>query len=171
MIVIDVLRAAALATIPVAWWLGALTMWHLVGVAFAVGALTVFFDLSSVSFFVALVHRSQYVDATSKFSTTRSLSYIAGPSTAGLLVQALTAPVAIAADALSFLVSAIALRGAKAGPRGCASESSARTDSGRAFATAQQPVLRAVSRARARSTSSASSSSRSSSSTRAARSG
>ena len=66
MIVVDVLRAAALATIPVAWWLGALTMWQLVAVAFAVGALTVFFDLSSASFFVALVHRSQYVDANSK---------------------------------------------------------------------------------------------------------
>ena len=106
MIVADVIRAAALATIPVAWWLGALTMWQLLAVAFTVGALTVFFDLSSASFFVALVHRSQYVDANSKIGTTRSLSYIAGPSTAGLLVQALTAPVAIAADALSFVVSA-----------------------------------------------------------------
>ena len=83
MIVADLLRALALATIPVAWWLGALTIWHLLAVAFAVGAMTVFFDLSSVSFFVALVHRSQYVDANSRISTTRSLSYIAGPSTAG----------------------------------------------------------------------------------------
>ena len=111
MIVADLLRALALATIPVAWWLGALTIWHLLAVAFAVGALTVFFDLTSVSFFVALVHRSQYVDANSKLSTTRSLSYIAGPSTAGFLVQVLTAPVALLADALSFLVSAFALRG------------------------------------------------------------
>ncbi len=92
MIVADILRAASLATIPLAWWLGALTIWQLLAVAFAVGALTVFFDLSSASFFVALVHRSQYVDANSKFSTTRSLSYIAGPTTAGVLVQVLTAP-------------------------------------------------------------------------------
>ena len=113
MIVVDVLRAAALITIPVAWWLGVLSMWQLVAVAFAVGALTVFFDLSSASFFVALVHRSQYVDANSKFSTTRSLSYIAGPSTAGFLVQVLTAPVALLADAFSFLASAIALRGVR----------------------------------------------------------
>ena len=83
MIVADILRAAALATIPLAWWLGALTIWQLLAVAFAVGALTVFFDLSSASFFVALVHRSQYVDANSKFSTTRSLSYIAGPTHGG----------------------------------------------------------------------------------------
>jgi len=109
MIVSDVLRATALATIPLAWWLGVLSMAQLLAVAFAVGALTVFFDLSGASFVVALVHRSQFVDATSKFSATRSLSYIAGPSTAGVLVQALTAPVAIAADAVSFVVSALAL--------------------------------------------------------------
>ena len=60
MIVVDVLRAAALVTIPVAWWLGALTMWQLVAVAFSVGALTVVFDLSNASFFVALVHRSPF---------------------------------------------------------------------------------------------------------------
>src|SRR4029077_13563736 len=98
-------------TIPFAWWLGALTILQLVAVAFAVGALTVFFDLSSASFFVALVDRTQYVDANSRLSTSRSLSYIAGPTTAGLLVQVLTAPVAIATDALSFVASAIALRG------------------------------------------------------------
>src|SRR5262245_51204668 len=66
MIVADVLRGAALATIPVAWWLGSLTIWHLLAVTFAVGALTVFFDLSNAAVFVALVRRSQFVDANSK---------------------------------------------------------------------------------------------------------
>ena len=145
MIVADVIRAAALATIPVAWWLGALTMSQLVAVAFTVGALTVVFDLSNASFFVALVDRSQYVDANSKFSTTRSLSYIAGPSSAGLLVQALTAPVAIAADAVSFVVSALALRGVKVPePKVEPTESSAREDLKEGFQyLAHEPVLRA----------------------------
>jgi MFS family permease len=145
MIVADVLRAASLATIPVAWWLGALTIWQLLAVAFAVGALTVFFDLSSASFFVALVHRSQYVDANSKFSTTRSLSYIAGPSTAGLLVQALTAPVAIAADAVSFIASAVALRSVKVPePAVDRHGSSARDDLREGFRyLVRQPLLRA----------------------------
>src|SRR4029453_12908515 len=39
MIVVDILRAAALPTAPRARWLGALTMWQLVAVAFAVGGL------------------------------------------------------------------------------------------------------------------------------------
>src|SRR3954454_12643171 len=59
MIVADVGRAVALATVAVAWWLDVLTIWQLVGVAFAVGTLTVFFDLSYSSFFVALVRREQ----------------------------------------------------------------------------------------------------------------
>src|SRR5215218_8544170 len=145
LIVVDVLRAAVLATIPVAWWLGSFSMWQLVAVAFAVGALTVVFDLSNASFFVALVHRSQYVDANSKFSTSRSLSYIAGPSTAGFLVQALTAPVAIAADAFSFVVSALALRGVRVHePEVERNGSSARTDLKEGFRyLAHQPVLRA----------------------------
>jgi MFS family permease len=145
MIVADFLRASALATIPVAWWLGALTIWQLLAVAFAVGALTVFFDLSSASFFVALVHRSQYVDANSKFSTTRSLSYIGGPTTAGLLVQVLSAPVAIAADAVSFVASALALRGVNVPePEVERNGSSARADLREGFGyLARQPVLRA----------------------------
>ena len=145
MIVADILRALALATIPVAWWLGALTIWQLLAVAFAVGAMTVFFDLSSASFFVALVHRSQYVDANSKLSTSHSLSYIAGPSTAGFLVQVFTAPVALLADALSFVASAVALRGVRVKePKIESNGTSARADLREGFRyLARQPVLRA----------------------------
>lgn len=145
MIVADVLRATALATIPMVWWLGSLTIWHLLAVAFAVGAFTVFFDLSSVSFFVALVPRAQYVEANSKLSTTRSLSYIGGPSTAGFLVQLLGAPVALLADAFSFVASAIALRGVKvAEPEIERNGASARADLAEGFRyLVRHPVLRA----------------------------
>jgi MFS family permease len=145
MIVADVLRGVALATIPLAWWLGTLTIWHLLAVTFAVGALTVFFDLSSASFFVALVHRSQYVDANSKISATRSLSYIGGPSLAGVLVQVFTAPVALLADAISFLVSAVALGGVHVRePTVESNGTSARDDLVAGFRyLAHQPVLRA----------------------------
>jgi MFS family permease len=145
MIVADVLRGAALATIPLAWWLGTLTIWHLLAVTFAVGALTVFFDLSSASFFVALVHRSQYVDANSKISATRSLSYIGGPSLAGVLVQVFTAPVALLADAISFLVSAVALGGVHVRePTVESNGTRARDDLVAGFRyLAHQPVLRA----------------------------
>jgi MFS family permease len=111
MIVADILRAAVLATLPLAWWCGTLTFAHLLAVTFAVGALTVFFDLASLTFMVALVQRAQYVEAQGRLSTTRSASFIAGPSIAGFLVQLIGAPAALLADAFSFVLSAVMLRG------------------------------------------------------------
>src|SRR6266511_1104069 len=55
MIAADLLRAAVLVTIPVAWWLGALTVWQLLLVTFVAGSLKVFFDLASISFTIAIV--------------------------------------------------------------------------------------------------------------------
>jgi Na+/melibiose symporter-like transporter len=110
MIAADWLRAAALLSIPLAWWLDALTIWQLLGVAFVVGSLTVFFDLANAAYFVGLVRREQYIEANGRLSQSRSVAYIAGPSTAGVLVQALTAPVAVVADAVSFVFSALMLQ-------------------------------------------------------------
>ena len=145
MIVTDLLRAAALATVPIAWWLDVLTIWQLLAVAFAVGALSVVFDLSWSSFFVALVPRSQYVDANGKLSTSRSVSYVGGPSVAGFLVQLLGAPVAVLADALSFGMSALALRGVNVDePRVERKSTSARAELSEGFRYLfHHPVLRA----------------------------
>jgi len=113
MIAADLLRAGALATLPIAYWLGGLTVWQLLAVTFAVGALTLCFDLAGISFVMALVTREQLVEAQGKTMTTRSLSYIAGPSIAGFLVQVFSAPVALVADAGSFVFSALMLRGTR----------------------------------------------------------
>ncbi|MFN2471765.1 MAG: MFS transporter [Gaiellaceae bacterium] len=106
MIGADVTRALVVATVPLAYVLDALTMGQLYAVALAVGALTVVFDLAYSSYFVVVVPRASLVDAQSKLMTTRSASYVAGPSLGGVLVQVLTAPVALLADAVSFLASA-----------------------------------------------------------------
>ena len=109
MIATDVLRAAVIATIPIAYWLDVLTMGQLLAVAFAAGALTVLFDVAWATFFLRVVPREDVVDANAKLMTTRSISYVAGPPLAGALVQLLTAPVAVLADALSFVASALFL--------------------------------------------------------------
>jgi MFS family permease len=109
MIAADVARAAVIVTIPVAYWLDVLTMTHLLAVAFVAGALTVLFDVAWSTFFLRVVPRDDVVEANAKLMTTRSLSYVAGPPLAGALVQVLTAPVALFADALSFVGSALFL--------------------------------------------------------------
>lgn len=107
MILADLLRAAVLLSLPAAYALGAVTLAHLYAVAVLAGAAGVLFNTSYPPFFVRLVPRASYVDANSKLSTSRSASYVVGPAIGGALVQALTAPVAIVVDALTFLASAV----------------------------------------------------------------
>jgi MFS family permease len=105
----DIGRALLLGSIPVAYWLDALTIWQLYVVGFAVGVLTVFFDVSYQSYLPSLVPRAQLVEGNSKLEVSRSGAQLAGPGLGGVLVDALTAPVAVLMDAISFLASAVFL--------------------------------------------------------------
>jgi MFS family permease len=109
MIAADLGRAALLASIPVCSALGVLTLPQLFAVAFGAGTLSIFFTVSDAGVFVALVPSGRYVEGNSLLYQSRALAAVAGPSVGGLLVQALTAPFALAADALSFLGSAFFL--------------------------------------------------------------
>jgi MFS family permease len=109
MILADLGRAAAVATIPVSYALHALTLVQMYLVTFGVGALSVLFTVSDATLFVSIVPPEAYVDGQSLIYGSRSLSFLGGPSVGGLLVEALTAPYAIIADALSFLGSAVQL--------------------------------------------------------------
>lgn len=103
----NVLRAAVLFSLPVAYWCDAVTFEQLLAVALLSGAGQVLFSTAYPSFFVALLDRDQYVEANSKLSTSRSASVVAGPAAGGALIQLLGAPVAVIVDAVSYLVSAV----------------------------------------------------------------
>ena len=105
MIAADVGRAVLLCTVPAAYVLDVLTLGQLYVVAFAAGALTVLFNVSDASLFMAIVQREQYVAANSLLNGSRAFSFVAGPSVSGVLVQALSAPGALLLDAFSFLGS------------------------------------------------------------------
>ena len=109
----DLGRAALAASVPIAYWLDALTIWQLYVVGFVVGVLTVFFDVSYQSYLPSLVSREQLVEGNSKLEVSRSGAQLAGPGLAGGLVEAVTAPVAVLVDAISFLASAFFLFGIK----------------------------------------------------------
>ena len=102
-------RAALLATIPIAYAAGILTLAQLYIVGFGLGTLSVFFWVSYQTLFVALVPREEYMQASSLLNGSRALSFVGGTSLGGLLVQAFSAPGALIADAVSFLVSAFTL--------------------------------------------------------------
>jgi MFS family permease len=110
MIQCDIGRAILLATVPVAYLLHVLSSPQLFLVAFLAGSLTSVFGTAGNSFYVTLIDRSEYVRASSLSNGSYSFSWIAGPSAAGLLVQALSAPLVILGDAASFICSALLLR-------------------------------------------------------------
>ncbi|MFE6098722.1 MFS transporter [Streptomyces laurentii] len=106
MIATDLGRAALVLSLPVAYVLDMLTLGQLYVVAFAVGALGVLFDVCNATLFVALVPVERYVQANSLVNGSRSMAWLAGPGAGGLLVQVLTAPFALVADAFTYLISA-----------------------------------------------------------------
>jgi MFS family permease len=109
MIVSDVVRTLTLASVPVAYGLGVLTLWQLYAVAFITGIATVFFDVAYMSYVPGLVGREFVVEANAKLQATVSVAQVSGPSASGFLIGLLTAPVAFVADAASFVVSVVSL--------------------------------------------------------------
>ena len=99
-------RAVLLGLIPAAALFGTLRIELLYVVAFAVGTLMLLSDVAYQSVLPALVARERLVEANARVEQSRSLSQIVGPSAGGGLVQLLTAPIALAFDAIAFLVSA-----------------------------------------------------------------
>jgi MFS family permease len=102
----DVGRALMLATIPIAYSVGSLTIWQLYVVGFVNGIFTVFFDVADQSYLPTVLERDELVDGNSKLQISASAAQILGQPFGGGIVALLTAPIAIAVDALSFVASA-----------------------------------------------------------------
>ncbi|MEV7414150.1 MFS transporter [Streptomyces sp. NPDC089919] len=105
----DLLRAALLVSVPVAALLDRLGLVQLYVVALGMSVCTVFFDVAHQSHLPQLVAPEELVAANVTLEATRSTVGAGGPGAAGALVAAVTAPVALAFDALSFLLSALCL--------------------------------------------------------------
>lgn len=94
-------------SIPLAAIFGVLRIEQLYLIQFLSGILSIFSDVAHMAFLPSLVRREQLIEGNSKLQTTTSAASVAGPGLAGVLVQLLTAPVAIIVDAFSFLISAL----------------------------------------------------------------
>ncbi|MEU7743377.1 MFS transporter [Nonomuraea sp. NPDC049158] len=105
----DLGRAVVIGLIPVTAMAGVLGIEGLYVIVLASGALTVLFDTAYHAYVPALVPGQSLVRANSRLQFSASLAQLAGPGLGGLLIQVLSAPVALAFDALSFLLSALFL--------------------------------------------------------------
>lgn len=102
-------QAALMGSIPLAALLDRLSMVQLYVVAFAVGSLVVVGTAAYQAFLPALVGRRRLVESNAKLQISESVAIVVGPSLGGLLVQWLTAPIAVAVDAISFIAAALGL--------------------------------------------------------------
>lgn len=105
----DLGRAAVLGTVPLAGAIGRLSMSHLYVVAAAGAILTVFFDVSYQAYLPSLVSPENILEGNSKMALSESIAGVVGPGLTGALVAAITAPMAILFDAISFVWSAISV--------------------------------------------------------------
>lgn len=101
--------AAVFATVPVAAWLGVLTMWQLIAVALAGGVARVFLRVTFSAYVPLVVPRERLTSANAWIGFSESGSEVAGPGLAGLLAQAFGAATAVLLDAVSFLAAAVCL--------------------------------------------------------------
>jgi predicted MFS family arabinose efflux permease len=109
MIIADVGRFASLLTIPIAYAFGVLTIGQLFVVSFSVGTFEILFDVSYQAYLPTLVEKDNILEGNSKMAASASVAEVAGFGVSGWMVQILTGPYAVLADAFSFLASAAAL--------------------------------------------------------------
>ncbi len=105
----DIGSAIVIGSVPAAAAFGTLTLAQLYAVAFLAGAFRISTDLARSALVPSLVGRAQLVAANSRLQASSAVAQVAGPSLGGVLVQLLTAPIAMLFDALTFLVSAAVL--------------------------------------------------------------
>ena len=101
--------AAALGSVPVAWWLDRLHLVQLLAVALIVGTATVFFKTAYVKLVPLLVADDQLEAANARLLGTESAAQVAGPGLAAALTAVVSAATGLLLDVASFVVSAVCL--------------------------------------------------------------
>lgn len=109
LIVADLGRLAMVLSIPLLALTTTSTLAWLYVVTFIIGCFTVLFDVASQSYLPKIIDRSHLTAGNGALEASQAAATIAGPAVGGLLVQLLTAPVAIAAGAVAYLGSVIAV--------------------------------------------------------------
>ncbi len=110
MIAADLGRAVILLSVPLLAVLDQLQIWHLLIVSGLLSILSMFFDIAYQSYLPGLVGRERLIAGNSTLTATESVAEFGSFSIGGWLVQIFTAPFALLIDAVTFLLSALAIR-------------------------------------------------------------
>ncbi len=107
----ETVLALVAASVPLAWWLGWLTMNWLYLVGFVIGAVHTVAGTAAQIVLTQVVARERLVEAHAKNALASSGAEVAGPGFAGLLIRLAGAPLALLLNAALLLGSALILRG------------------------------------------------------------
>jgi MFS family permease len=147
LIAADLARALAVGSIPLAAVVQRLTMAHLVAVACVSAMLTVLFDVSYQAYLPSLVGAERLVEGNAKLALTESAAEVVGPGFTGVLIQLITAPMAMLFDAASFICSAVSvwsIRKGEPAPERTANPNMRQEIREGLLASWRHPVLRAL---------------------------
>jgi Transmembrane secretion effector len=109
MIICNLGRMVTLATIPVAYVFGVLSLDQLYLVGLSNGIFQVFFDISYQAYLPNLIESSDLLEGNSKLQTSAAGAQLVGPSLAGLVIQLIGGAYAITVDAIGYLTSSLSL--------------------------------------------------------------
>jgi MFS family permease len=109
MILVDLAQALVLASIPVLYMLGTLSIWWLYGASFVSATLKIVFECGQFAAIPSLVRQAELMTANGRMQASFSGAQVLGPMLAGMLLFALPLPTLLLFDAGSFLVSACML--------------------------------------------------------------
>ncbi|MFD2422736.1 MFS transporter [Amycolatopsis pigmentata] len=107
MIAMDVVRFGALASIPLAYWLGVLSFAQLLAVSIVTATAKIAFTAASGAYLKSIVPGDRLLVATSRFESTNWSASMVGPPLGGAAIGLLGPVVTVVADAVSYLLSAI----------------------------------------------------------------
>lgn len=105
----DIIRAVVLSTVPLAWWLGVLTIWQLIAVSALVGVARVFFDVGYQSYLPTVIGKGKVIAGNSLMESIRAFGQALGPGVGGWLVAVAGAANVVLIQAGTFAVSAVSL--------------------------------------------------------------
>jgi MFS family permease len=106
-------RAVSLGLIPVLWMAEALHLWVLVALLLLFGSCAVFGFAATQSLLPQIVERRALLAANARLDQAEAAAQTAGPALGGGLVAVVGAPWAIAVDAVSYVVDAVLIAGAR----------------------------------------------------------
>jgi MFS family permease len=109
MILVDLGRAAAIASIPAFDYAGILSIWWIYAMSFAIACMTIAFDSGEFAAVPSLVPKDNLVTANGRIMASYQAASVAGPLLAGLLVALVRISDILLVDAATFAVSALSL--------------------------------------------------------------